>query len=163
MSVGSNHTLAMTEGGDLWSFGRGNRNVFLFFRPFINAMGPLGHPDKNNQLLPKKITAFTDKSSKIISISTGEHFNTVITDNNQVYNWGRGEFSVFGNGSNSNRQLPVLNSHFEYLRDQENLTVKKLQSRGNYSMALMSDGYLYGWGSNDQGQMGINETGGEMY
>ena len=30
-------------------------------------------------------------------------------------------------------------------------------------MALMSDGYLYGWGSNDQGQMGINETGGEMY
>ena len=27
----------------------------------------------------------------------------------------------------------------------------------------MSDGLLYGWGSNDSGQMGINETGGEMY
>lgn len=118
VSVGSNHTLAMTEGGDLWSFGRGNRNVFLFFRPFVNTMGPLGHPDKNDQLLPKKIASFTDKSSKVINISTGEYFNTAITDSNQVYNWGRGEFSVFGNGSNSNKQLPTLNSHFEYLRDQ---------------------------------------------
>lgn len=30
-------------------------------------------------------------------------------------------------------------------------------------MALLSDGYLYGWGSNDTGLMAINETGGEMY
>lgn len=38
------------------------------------------------------------------------------------------------------------------------------KSSNNYSVALMSDGNLYGWGSNESGQMGIKtEIGVEMY
>ena len=40
------------------------------------------------------------------------------------------------------------------------MTIKKLLSNENCSMVLMSDGNLYGWGSNDTGLMAINETGG---
>lgn len=162
VAVGENHTLALVEGGEVWSFGRGNRNVLLFLRPFINTMGPLGHPDKADHHLPKKIATFNGLP-QITDITSGRFFNTAVNEKGQVYNWGRGEYSVFGNGGNSNKQIPTLNDHFEYLRESEGLTIKKVQSRNNYTVALMSDGYIYGWGSNDEGQMGINETGGEMY
>ncbi len=57
-----------------------------------------------------------------------------------------------------------MNNHFIYLQEQEKLTIKEIKSANNYSVALMSDGNLYGWGSNESGQMGIKtEIGVEMY
>jgi alpha-tubulin suppressor-like RCC1 family protein len=41
------------------------------------------------------------------------------------------------------------------LKNEEKLTIKKVKSSESYSVALLSDGKLYGWGSNESGQMGI--------
>ena len=79
VAVGENHTLAMTENGDLWSFGRGNKDVAFFLKPFMNTMGPLGHPDKLDQFLPKKIVAFNNLP-KVTNIATGRFFNSAINE-----------------------------------------------------------------------------------
>jgi alpha-tubulin suppressor-like RCC1 family protein len=50
------------------------------------------------------------------------------------------------------------------LKETEKLDVVDFKSANNYTVALMSDGNLYGWGSNESGQMGIKtEIGVEMY
>jgi len=50
------------------------------------------------------------------------------------------------------------------LKNNEKLEIKSFKSANNYTVALMSDGNLYGWGSNESGQMGIkSEIGVEMY
>lgn len=73
------------------------------------------------------------------------------------------DYGVFGDGNNKSRKAPHRNDYFEYLRTQ-NLLVKECKSANNYTMALMSDGHLYGWGSNENGQMGIKtEIGVEIY
>jgi alpha-tubulin suppressor-like RCC1 family protein len=41
------------------------------------------------------------------------------------------------------------------LKENEKLEVVDFKSANNYTVALMSDGNLYGWGSNESGQMGI--------
>ena len=33
-----------------------------------------------------------------------------------VYNWGNGEYGVFGEGKNKNFNSPVLNEYFQYLK-----------------------------------------------
>lgn len=44
------------------------------------------------------------------------------------------------------------------------MKIKKVKSSESYSVALMDNGKLYGWGSNEHGQMGIKaEIGLEMY
>lgn len=49
-----------------------------------------------------------------------------------------------------------------HLRDNENLTIVDFKSSNNYTVALMSDGNLYGWGSNESGQMGIKSEIGNI-
>ena len=39
--------------------------------------------------------------------------------------------------------------------NEEKLKVIEFKSANNYTVALMSVGNLYGWGSNESGQMGI--------
>lgn len=87
-----------------------------------------------------------------------------ILDKNQVYDWGRGDYGVFGNGSNKSLLNPFLNDYFANLQEHEKLEIVDMKSVNNYSVALMTDNHLYGWGSNESGQMGIKtEIGVEMY
>jgi alpha-tubulin suppressor-like RCC1 family protein len=87
-----------------------------------------------------------------------------LNSKNEIYNWGNGEYAAFGDGNNKNYDSPTLNKHFEYLRSEEKLAIKKVKSAESYSIALMDNGKLYGWGSNEHGQMGIkSEIGVEMY
>jgi hypothetical protein len=79
----------------------------------------------------------------------------VLTDKKDIYNWGNGEYAAFGDGNNKNYELPAKNEHFEYLLGEEKMAVQKLKSCESYSVALMDNGKLYGWGANEHGQLGI--------
>ena len=69
-----------------------------------------------------------------------------------MYVWGKGDYGVFGDGNNKSHNTPKRNEFFEdYLKKELHLSIVKLKSCNNYSVALMSDGNLYGWGSNDFG------------
>lgn len=75
------------------------------------------------------------------------------------------DYGVFGDGNNLSLKLPKFNEYFQdYLKTQLGLSIVKMKSCNNYTVALMSDGLLYGWGSNENGQMGTkNEIGVEIY
>ena len=55
---------------------------------------------------------------------------------------------MFGDGNNKNYTSPVLNEYFQYLKVEQLLKPKKVKSCESFSVALMNDGKLYGWGSN---------------
>lgn len=44
-----------------------------------------------------------------------------------------------------------MNEYFEYLNKEQKLNIVKLKSCNNYNVSLMTDGQLYGWGSNENG------------
>jgi alpha-tubulin suppressor-like RCC1 family protein len=148
-------------------YGGRNTNFFinLFFSciSFIIACGALGHGDNENRHTPTPVKGLRDHPA-VVSISSGYYFANALTETKELFNWGRGDYGVFGNGESKSLWIPKKNDYFAYLKDSEKLSIKTLKSANNYSVALMSDGNLYGWGSNESGQMGIKtEIGVEMY
>lgn len=97
-------------------------------RLFINPVGPTGH----GKDIPKTIS----KPSKVKGldghvvqrIAAGRNFCIVFNEKNEVYNWGNGEYAVFGDGNNKNYHVPHLNEHFKYLSEVEKIEVKKIKS-----------------------------------
>ena len=93
-------------------------------------------------------------------ITAGSLFNFSIDDKGRIYYWGCGEYGVAGDVGTKNCNVPETIEYFKYLEEEEKITIKKIKSCGTCSIALMTNGLLYGWGSNHAGQIGItNEIG----
>lgn len=41
----------------------------------------------------------------------------LILENNEFYNWGRGDYGVFGNGESKSLWEPKINEYFIYLKE----------------------------------------------
>jgi len=53
-----------------------------------------------------------------------------------LYSWGRGEYAVFGDGSNKNLKSPTKNESVKRIRDTEGVIIKKIKSCGSQTLAL---------------------------
>ena len=90
VSAGRNHSLALTAGGAVWSWGDGD-------------YGQLGHGDTQRQLLPKKIEAFAGQ--RVVAVSAGSSQSIAITADGAVFTWGKGEDGCLGHGEDLSNQL----------------------------------------------------------
>lgn len=112
-------------------------------------VGALGHGDFKTRYTPTPVKALRSLPP-FKSIQCGLRFTMAVNADDVLYGWGKGDYGVFGQGKNKSLTQPEKNDYFEdYLKKQLGLTVVKFLSCNNYSMALLSDGNLYGWGSND--------------
>ena len=162
--AGEKHTIVLSDKGEVYTFGYGSKSVNLLLKLFVNPVGPTGHGKNVPPAITKPTKLKSLEEQNIIRVTAGRNFCIALNDKDEIYNWGNGEYAAFGDGANENYYVPTLNNHFEYLRTEEALKVKKMKSSESYSVALMKNGKLYGWGSNEHGQMGIKaEIGMEMY
>eukprot|EP01017_Pseudomicrothorax_dubius_P011907 TRINITY_DN1459_c0_g1_i3.p1 TRINITY_DN1459_c0_g1~~TRINITY_DN1459_c0_g1_i3.p1 ORF type:complete len:407 (-),score=115.97 TRINITY_DN1459_c0_g1_i3:137-1357(-) len=153
VACGEKHTVVLTDDGDVWTFGSGGRKSNMLFSIFFASCGALGHGNQETAWTPKPVEALR-KFPPIKHVTSGQNFCLAQNIENDLFHWGRGEWGVFGDGKSKSCEAPHKNSYLEQLK-KEGLTVLKLKSVSNYSVALMSDGLLYAWGSNDAGQLGI--------
>jgi regulator of chromosome condensation len=98
IACGANHTLLLTKGGEVYSFGR-------------NAYGQLGHgedepvPEKGKERAivtsPKKIEFFSNLpgGEKATKIACGDHHSAVVTSQGNLYTFGFAEQYRLGNCS----------------------------------------------------------------
>ena len=91
VSAGSQHSLAVTADGAVWSWGFG-------------GLGQLGHGDQQNQLLPKKIEALAGQ--RVLAVSAGQSHSIAITADGAVSSWGLGGFGCLGHGDEQSQLLP---------------------------------------------------------
>jgi len=133
ISAGGYHSMVIKTDGTLWSWGR-------------NGSGNLGLGDTTDRSSPVQIGALTTWSK----ISAGSHSTAIKTDGT-LWSWGYNGWGGLGLGDLTNRSSPV----------QIGALTNWLGVSASYNqtcIAIKTDGTLWSWGYNAQGQLGLGNT-----
>ena len=128
IAVGATHVLALCREGNVYAWGS-------------NQYGQLGHQHKRYNSQPTLI----EMSEKITDIAAGTHFSLALTESGNVYAWGWNGFGQLATNDTRPRSTPtkVLG-----------LTQIQAIAAGEMHALALGKRALYGWGSNDAGQLG---------
>jgi len=133
VSAGSNHNVALTADGAVWSWGDG-------------SYGMLGHGDEQHQWQPNTIEALAGQ--RVIAVAAGVSHSLALAADGAVWSWGRGGSGKLGHGDQQNQLLP---KKIEALAGQRAVAV----SAGVYhSLALTADSSVWSWGFGGRGRLG---------
>ena len=111
VAMGEYHTIALTEDGNVWTWGYGGKKGFFNWM-YTQEVGALGHGDVEPTFSPKKVQFFAENGLKVKSITAGNYHCVALCDDGNLYNWGVGLYGVLGNGSNSYALKPLINEDF---------------------------------------------------
>jgi alpha-tubulin suppressor-like RCC1 family protein len=90
-TAGSSHTVVWTEGGEVYTFGRGGG-------------GALGHGGEKNAHVPRVVEALAGK--KVVGASAGDRHTVVWTEGGEVYTFGNGADGKLGHGGEEGEPVP---------------------------------------------------------
>ena len=134
--AGCDHNLALTSKGTVLAWG-------------LNKYGQLGDGTTRNRRTPVQVKL--PKGTKVTAISTGCYHSLAITSTGKLYAWGYNAHGQLGDGTTRNRRTPVQVK----LPSGDKTSI--VAGGCDYSLASTSDG-LFGWGQNDEGQLGNDST-----
>jgi myosin-5 len=131
ISLGLEFAMIITSTGNLYSFGRENRE------------GQLGLGHTNPVLSPTIIEGFSRE--RVLQVSCGKSHTVCLTRNLKVFTWGEGSHGQLGTGLLANQINPVQIKI-------SSTTARPVQVASGYSgsFLLQDDGNLLWWGKNSR-------------
>ncbi|CAN7133815.1 hypothetical protein BRARA_H02170 [Brassica rapa] len=136
LACGGAHVIALTSGGKVFTWGRGNS-------------GQLGHGDNLNTSLPK-LLSFFDDDYFISQASAGWSHSAFVSDSGSLFTCGNGSFGQLGLGDNISLTSPAKVSYFV------DKSVKMVACGMRHSLVLFSENQVCGFGSGKRGQLGVS-------
>ena len=115
---GGFHTAAITEAGELYTWGGGEH-------------GQLGHGDKINKTTPWHVTALN--KSTLVQIACGWSHTVALSAKGEVFTWGNGDHGKLGHGNSTKVTVPKV---VDSLRG---MHVCRIASYNEHTAALVSD------------------------
>lgn len=131
---GLQHVLAITKTGSCYSWGG-------------NEFGQLGNRTTVGSNIPKPVKDLGRKF--IVDISCGAFHSLALTKNGRVFSWGFNFWGQLGNKDNYNQLIPTK------VNGLDSEIVIAIGCGHHSSVALTKNGYVYCWGHNGFGQLGI--------
>jgi alpha-tubulin suppressor-like RCC1 family protein len=152
VSAAKYHDLAVTGTGKVYSWGNGKN-------------GRLGHGNENSVPEPLIITSLL--KIKVIKIATGEGHSLVLSNEGSIYSWGSDRFGQLGHGGftaggQNNTTPDTINNNARKISSPKRIDAFKkdfiidIVAGEVHSLALTDDSRLFSWGSNKNGQLGVN-------
>ncbi|XP_076926489.1 ultraviolet-B receptor UVR8-like [Bidens hawaiensis] len=134
IAVGAFHNLALLEDGNLWGWGN-------------NEYGQLGTGDTQPRSQPVPVQGLS--GLKLVDVAAGGWHSTALTDEGEVYGWGRGEHGRLGFGDDkSSKMVP---QQVQLLAGED---IVQVSCGGTHSVALTRDGRMFSFGRGDHGRLG---------
>lgn len=134
--MGHNHSLVLKADGTVWAFGH-------------NSYGQLGDGTTTHRSTPVQVTGLS--SVKVVAAAQNASF--ALKTDGTVWAWGSNSGGLLGTGSTaSTSKTPVRVTALS--------GVAHISATENHVLALKSDGTLWAWGLNSNGQLGDGTTTG---
>lgn len=137
VAIGSTHALVLLNDGSIYSFGTGE-------------YGQLGCGDIKTQFQPKKVESVLE-NHKVQFIACGAMHCAAITNNGEMYTWGKGEDGQLGIGTKENQFIPTV------VHTLHNESIVTCALGMWHTMALTREGRVYVWGDTTYGQCGLGK------
>lgn len=137
VAAGAEHTAAVTEDGELYGWGWGR-------------YGNLGLGDRNDRLVPEKVSAVD--GVKMVTVACGWRHTISVSASGGLYTYGWSKYGQLGHGDFKDHLIP---HKLEALHDNH---ISQISGGWRHTMAVASDGKLYGWGWNKFGQVGAGDN-----
>ncbi|TYZ64576.1 hypothetical protein PybrP1_001487 [[Pythium] brassicae (nom. inval.)] len=131
------HTAALTDAGEVYTFGDGK-------------FGRLGHNSERNQAVARFVDGLADK--RVRQVACGGFHTAAVTETGEVYTWGGGEHGQLGHGDKVNRTAPTL------VRALADKLVVQITCGWSHTVALTDAGEVFTWGNGDHGKLGHSDT-----
>jgi alpha-tubulin suppressor-like RCC1 family protein len=135
VAAGQYHSLALASNGTVYAWGR-------------NDMGQTGDAADGMRPAPGRVEGFPD-GVLMTAIAAGESHSLAVGSDGKVYAWGYNGFGQLGDGTTDTPTVPVGVTGLP-----NGISVTAVSAGADHSLALGSDGKVYGWGGNDEGQLG---------
>lgn len=134
------HSLAVRADGRVFAWG-------------ANESGQLGNDSNISSNIPVQVHGVNNAGmlSHIVEVSGGAATSLAVSSIGKVYAWGDNTAGQIGDGTKIPRKFPV---HVKGVGGADLLSNIKAVSGSFHSLALASDGEVYAWGENAQGQLG---------
>ena len=151
VSAGSRHSLAL--GSDGYAYGWGENNY-----------GQLGNNTTKDSSIPVPVrdpASPTDASKglKATQVSGGGYHSLASDADGNTWAWGENNHGQLGNNTTKDSSVPVpVRDPASPTDINKGLKATQVSSGYRYSMTVGSDGYAYGWGTNDSSQLGDGTT-----
>lgn len=145
IATGSDHSLALDSDGKIYAWG-------------ANWDGRLGDgsTDKKSSPVAVDTTGALD-GKKIVQIAAGSRHSLALDSDGKVYAWGQDYYGQLGdNRYIADQASPVQVDTSGALSGK---TITKIASGAYHSLALDSNGKIFAWGDDDNGQLGNGITG----
>ena len=135
VSGGLNYTLALKSDGSVWSWG-------------ANDDGQLGNGTTVESLAPQAIQTL---SRGVVAIAAGWDAGVALKSDGSVWTWGKNDRSQLGDGTKSSSSTPTRVSALKG-------KVTAIAAGLSFVLVLKSDGTVWGWGDDFQGQLGNGDN-----
>ncbi|WP_312029493.1 RCC1 domain-containing protein [Paenibacillus sedimenti] len=138
VAAGENHSLALKNDGTVWAFGN-------------NGEGQLGDGTNTTQKLPVQVSNL----SSVKAIAAGKNFSTALKSDGTVWTWGSSNYGELGNGQTTKSNVPV---QVAFGANNPLTGITAIASGDHHVLALKSDGTIWSWGYNGNGELGNGST-----
>ncbi|WOL03353.1 ultraviolet-B receptor UVR8 [Canna indica] len=139
IALGGIHSTALTRSGEVYTWGYG-------------GFGALGHSVYHRELLPRLVKA--SWKEKIAHLATSGAHTAAITSSGELFTWGRdqgdGRLGLGSGGGPGEAGSFSIPSRVNALP----VPVAAVTCGGFFTMALTSDGQIWNWGANSNGELG---------
>ena len=138
--AGSNHTLAISEAGQIWSCGR-------------NRHGQLGQ----GHMIDEAAFFMVDdlRSNRIVSVAAGKFHSMALASDGKLFTWGDNAGGQLGLPTLVDHPSPVLVDYLDPATLRSGARVTAIAAGGYHSFALTVSGQLMATGRHKEGQLGI--------
>lgn len=138
ISTGGYHSLLLDRGGGVYSFG-GN---------FFGQLGDGTHADRDSPVMCSGCVFYTTK------ISAGGQHSLVLSSSGQAYGFGLNSYGQLGDGTFIDKARPTPVVQNNELKN----GITAISAGGFHSLVISDSGYVFSFGLNEDGQLGIGNT-----